>query len=176
MLYLHCDGDMVAKGGFFDLYYKAGETNKRKQLLHVGRQLKMDSENVLESIKLDEILFKKLKSQGVKTIQEGIHSGLVHPTVVLFDQFEDHLAYWRIRRRVTFFLAKCFECLVKRNFNLYILFKEALMADWPEMLDLSPTDQTAVKTGERMMIYYNLLRKTESSYATLDFRLMKLIF
>lgn len=176
MMYLHCDGEMIVRGGFYDLYYKAGEPNKRKQLLHRSRQLKMDSENVLESIKLDEMLFKKLKSQGVKTIQEGIRAGLVHPTVVLFDPFEDHLEYWRIRRRVTFFLAKCFDCIVKRKFNMYILFKEALMADWPEMLDLSPNDQTAVKTGERMMIYYNLLRETEKAYATLDFRLMKLIF
>ena len=124
----------------------------------------MDSENVLESIKLDESVFEKLKSQGVKTMHEAIHSGLVHTTTALFDDFEERLAYWRLRRRVTFFLSKCFECIVQRKSKLYFLFKEALMTDWPEMLDLSPTDQLALKTAERMQIYHKLLCANEKAY------------
>ncbi len=162
MLYLHCEGGMIVQGGFYDLYYKVGERHQTKQLLHTIRQLKMDSENVLESIKLDEVVIEKLKTKGVKTIQEAVHSGHVHKTTVLFDDFELHLEYWRLRRRVTFFLAKCFECMVQCKFKLYTLYKKSLMEDWPEMLELSPNDQVAVKTAERMKLYYDLLCENEN--------------
>jgi hypothetical protein len=126
------------------------------------RQLKMDSENVQQCIKLDEIVFEKLKTRGVKTIYEAVHSGAyVNAATGLFNDFEEHLAYWRLRRRVTFLLAKCFECLANYHIGMYLRFKEKLMTDWPEMLDISPTDQMALKTAERMQIYYKILCANE---------------
>ena len=95
-------------------------------------------------------------------MNEAVHSGAyVNTKICLFNNYEEHLAYWRLRRRVTFLLAKCFECLVHYNIGMYLRFKEKLMTDWPEMLDLSPTDQVALKTAERMQIYYKILCANE---------------
>ena len=164
MFFLHCKCDMLLQGGIYLHYHNGDAPFTKKQLCKAVHVLKTDAENVQEALQLDRAVFEKLKIKGIKTIKEAVLSGSYGNAPYSFDAFEDHLAYWGLRRRVPFLLARRLENMVKRDYTMYFLFKEKLMTDWPDMLDLSPNDQVTLQTAEQMKEYYKLLCVNEAYY------------
>ncbi len=160
MHYFHCTRGMM----ILPRYDKVWEQPSLKQMRQTAHKFKIDSEILQEAVQLDQIVFEKLKTKGHNTIQEAVLSGSygkITTSIHSFNCFEDHLMYYGLRRRVSFMLSKCLQCMITRSETMYYLYKEKLMTDWLEMLDLSPNDQVRIKTGEQMKDYYKMLCMNE---------------
>ena len=143
MHYFHCTRDMMLESELY-LHIHKGTLLTKKQLRKAIAVLKTDAVNVHLAVELDRAVFEKLKTE---TMKEAVLYGPQNA----FDAFEDHLAYWSLRVRVTFQLAWCLEYMVKRDYTMYFVFKKKLM----DML--SPNDQATLQTAEQMKEYYQLL-------------------